>query len=117
MNAATVANVLFGRGDSAREVFLAWEGLRVVFNGVLAFLTVALAAAFGIAGNADFWFDVAASGVGANVCYCVGPCAEGYLAMLRVDRRVARGLVFAAGLSLSSLGALASVVAAAIPSF
>ena len=79
--------------------------------------TVTLAAAFGVAGDADFWLDVAAAGFVANVGFCAGACAEGYLTMIRLDRRIARGLVFAAGLSLASLGALAAVVAAAIPSF
>jgi len=117
MNAATVANVLFGRGDSAREVFLAWEGLRIVFNGVLGFLTVTLAAAFGVAADFDLWSEVAVAGFVANVCFCAGPCAEGYLSMVRLDRRFARGLIFAAGLSLTSLGVLAAVAAAAVPSF
>ena len=97
--------VLLSREDSARAVFLAWEGLRLVYNGVLTFLTVTLAFAFGVF-DADLLASAFIGAVIANVCFCAGSCAEGYLALFNIDRRIARGLVFLAGLSLTSLAAL-----------
>ncbi|HEX6987282.1 MAG TPA: hypothetical protein VF170_18030 [Planctomycetaceae bacterium] len=110
MNIAVVGSVLFTRDDSAKAVFVAWEGLRLAYNAVLVFYTLALAAALGVAIDAPFWQRVIPGALVANVCFCVGPCAEGYLALTGVDRRLARGLIFLAGLSLTSLVAIVVVV-------
>ena len=108
--AAVVASVLFTREDSARAVFVAWEGLRIVYNALLIFFTLALATALGVAIDAPFWQRVIPGGIVANVCFCAGPCAEGYLALMGADRRLARGFFFLAGFSLTSLVALVVVV-------
>lgn len=111
MNIALVGSVwsvLFTRGDSARAVFIAWEGLRIAYIAILIFFSLALAAALGVEIDTLFWQRVIPGAVFANVCFCVGPCAEGYLALMGADRRLARGFFFLAGLSLTSL--LATVV-------
>lgn len=110
MDIAAVGSALFTRDDSARAVFLAWEGLRIVFNAVLIFFTLALAMALGVAIDTLFWQRVIPGALAANVCFCVGPCAEGYLALMGADRRLARGFFFLAGLSLTSLLALIVVI-------
>lgn len=99
------AAALFTRSDSARSVFLAWEGLRLVYNGVLAFLTVSLAFALDVFDGA-FLRTCVFGALIANVCFCAGIFGEGYLALVGVDRRIARGLVFLAGLSFTSLTVL-----------
>ena len=109
MSIAVVGSILFTRDDSARAVFLAWEGLRIAYNAILIFLTLALATAFGVVIDALFWQRVLPGALVANVCFCVGPCAEGYLAMMGADRRLARGFFFLTGLSLTSLLAIVVV--------
>lgn len=110
MKLAAVGSVLFTREDSARAVFLAWEGLRYVYCAVLAVLTLTLATSLGIAIDTAFWQRVIPAAIFANVCFCVGPCAEGYLALMGADRRLARGFFFLAGLSLTSLLAIVVVI-------
>src|SRR5687768_12421764 len=70
--------------SSASDVFFAWERLRIWYNTVLLLVTLIFLPAF--------WADwveprqVPAKLVGsaliANICFCIGPCAEGYLTWL-----------------------------------
>jgi hypothetical protein len=86
--------------DSAREVFLAWERLRLAYNVALAVIVLAVAGSDWSDGNFP-WFLVYAA-FAANACFCLGPVAEGYLVLLfRADRQVARWLVFVPGLVLA----------------
>ena len=92
---------------SAREVFLAWEKLRIVYNGVLVAVVLGASALGALQGHAR-WSDVAFrrhllfAAVVANVLYCTGPVAEGYLALLGSPRRAARGVLFGLGLLFAS---------------
>jgi hypothetical protein len=110
MGITAVGSVLLTRDNSAKAVFVAWEGLRIAYGAILIFFSLALATALGVAIDASFWQRVIPGGLLANVCFCAGPCAEGYLALLGVDRRLARGTIFLAGLSLTSLLALVVVI-------
>lgn len=94
---------------SAREVFIAWERLRVVFNLAL----IVLVAIFGH----DYWSErgflsyVIKAAFVANVGYCAGPVAEGYLALAGVQRRAARAALFGGGLVIACLFCAMVVIA------
>lgn len=61
--------------DSARAVFLAWERLRLVYNAALG--AVVLACAAGDISDREFRDFLLRAAVGANLCFCLGPVAEG----------------------------------------
>src|SRR5262249_59017853 len=75
----------------AMSVFLAWEGLRVVYNLVLIAVVVALLGPTGILQRLPYVLEGA---LVANVCFCAGPVAEGYLCLFGVSRPAARTLIF-----------------------
>ncbi len=86
---------------SARSVFVAWEILRLWFNAIMSAIVVYVG--WGHLGLPDFWFFVALNAVAANVCFCVGPVAEGYLDLMIDDRQISRALVFFHGLLLAGV--------------
>jgi hypothetical protein len=88
-------------GESAREVFLAWEKLRVFYCGILAAESLLL----GIPhlGELAFWETLIVGAFLANLCFCAGPCAEGYLALFGAGRRAIRFVLWAAGTLLAIL--------------
>jgi hypothetical protein len=93
---------------SARAAFLAWERLRLAYNAALGTVVLLTAGADGSA--ADFPWFLAYAAFGANLCFCLGPVAEGYLVLLfRADRRAARWLVFVPGLLLACAMAAVSM--------
>ena len=94
--------------ESARSIFIAWERLRIVFNGVLA--TAVILGGFSHLADASFWRYLASEALLANICFCAGPVAEGYLVFLNVPRPFARRLVFLLG-TLVGLGLALSSVA------
>jgi len=94
-----VENTVSSAPDTALEVFLAWERLRVMYNVVLA--TLVLVGAGNDWNAPEFPWQLAYAAFLANVCFCLGPVAEGYLVLLRANRRVARWLVFVPGLLLA----------------
>jgi len=96
-------------GPSARAVFLEWERLRLIYNGILALETLALGGFLGLFDRDDFWIEAIAGAVGVNVCFSAGATFEGYLNVMGFDRRVARGMVFAFGTMLSCVFAGAYV--------
>jgi len=93
--------------DSARAVFLAWERLRLVYNAALG--AVVLACAAGDLSDREFRSFLLRDAVAANLCFCFGPVAEGYLALVGVGRRAARYLVFVPGLLLGCFFALVAL--------
>lgn len=93
--------------DSARSVFLAWERLRLLFNAALAAVVFAFARAD--LTERDFLVNLARAFIGANLCFCLGPVVEGYLALLGFDRRVARWMVFIPGLLIGCMLAFATL--------
>lgn len=88
--------------ESARAVFLAWERLRLWYNAALAAVVVLLVPLGGPADERELLF-LAECAFGANLCFCLGPVVEGYLSLLGVSRRTARGVVFVPGLLLALL--------------
>jgi hypothetical protein len=84
-----------------RDVFLGWEWLRVVFNGVLVLLT--LLCGLGSLAVPKFWATAMFGAVVTNVCFCVGPILEGYATWLS-GRRVKwlRWVLFLLGQSIAA---------------
>ncbi len=72
---------------TAQQVFFAWEKLRLAYNAVLVFV-VLVQISFG----AEFPFLVL-NAIVANVFFCAGPVAEGYLVLLGVPRLPFRWLI------------------------
>lgn len=66
-----------------KEVFVVWEKLRLVYNGLLVAVVVA------IFREAVFFVPLVflvVPAILANVCFCAGPVAEGYLCLIQVPR-------------------------------
>ncbi len=81
--------------DSARLVFLAWEKLRILFNVGLVWVTLTLLPNW--SWRSIPWRDYIGPAILANVCFCAGPCAEGYLTWLGANRQLARWMLFVVG--------------------
>ncbi len=79
---------------------MAWEKLRLVYNAVLAWVVVTTYH-LSFFRSADAWADLIGGAVIANICFCAGPCGEGYLRLLGANRHWARGFLFISGLALS----------------
>ncbi len=88
------------RQGDFRNVFLAWERLRIFFNVVLGFpstLYLISRAATGGLGFAQIAF-FAKGAIVANVCFCVAPVIEGYLTWLTGrSARIVRWFLFPIG--------------------
>lgn len=86
-------------GESAYEVFIAWEKLRLFYNGALL---AGLCVFFPFGGKTHV--DAALSILGimfvANVCFCAGQVVEGYFDLMGVPRRYARIGLFVVGAAL-----------------
>ena len=81
--------------ESAHEVFVAWERLRLAYNGLLGIEVIALYA-LSLADRMALG-QLALLAIAANVSFCAGPVAEGYLDLLGTPRRVSRWLLFGLG--------------------
>jgi hypothetical protein len=82
---------------TAQQVFLAWEKLRIAYNVSLLFVVVVR-----ISFGADMP-HLLLKAIGANVLYCIGPVAEGYLVCLGVPRLPFRWLLFIFGTVVATL--------------
>lgn len=104
--------LVFEDTASARDVFLAWEKLRLVYNAALVLATLAGMALNPQASFLDrsFLRLLLYGSVVANVLYCAGPVAEGYLAWMGAPRRSARAVVFTLGCVLGATLAFVCVV-------
>jgi hypothetical protein len=78
------------REPTARDVFLAWEKLRLLYNALLTLLV------FALMGESvfDFLPNLLEVAILANLIFCAGPVAEHYLSRLTMPRLLARLLVF-----------------------
>src|SRR5262249_34009250 len=101
--------------SDAMDVFFAWEKLRVFYNLVLAGPVLSHAIGSGIGMDIAFWLWVCEWAFGANLAYCAGSVAEGYLCILGFDRRCIRWCVFVAGLLLSVLSTFVALGRMAAP--
>jgi hypothetical protein len=96
-----------------------WERWRILYNAVLAGITL-LTACLDLEktlADPEFWGVVLAAAVLANACYCTGPFAEAYLYWLGVRGRAVGILIFAFGTLLSMFLALGAVLLQIDPSF
>ena len=87
-----------------RDLFVGWERLRMIYNGVLVSLT--LLCGFPSFADPRFWSTAMLGAFVTNVCFCIGPVLEGYATL--IFRRPMRGLrwglfllgqLFAAGMA------------------
>jgi hypothetical protein len=93
---------------SAKQVFVAWERLRVVFNGLLVLETLCLGLPFIL--DAGFWVGSIAGAFVANLAFCAGPCAEGYLNWMGLPRTPSRWVLFGLGTLVTAAAAFLSVM-------
>jgi hypothetical protein len=92
------------QSESAHKWFLQWEKLRLTYNGILLVIVLGMSACFfgwSMFVNPEFWLFLGISCFLANVCFCVGPWIEGWLALLGADHLLVRRLVFSFGLLLA----------------
>lgn len=95
---------------SARDVFVAWEKLRILYNGVLAAVVITVTAIEGLKVDAELAGFVFGCAVAANLAYCAGPVAEGYAALVGVPRRACRIVLITLGLLVAASVALAAMI-------
>jgi len=89
-----------------KEVFVAWEKLRLVYNGLLLAVVVAIFRETVVIVAPLFLILPA---ILANVCFCAGPVAEGYLCLIQIPRRFARWFVFGSGCLLGMVVTYVSI--------
>lgn len=101
------------------EILPAWERLRIYYNGILFLETILLGLLMlGTRGLlfTDRLIETALVGaVGANVCFCAGPCAEFYLSRVGLGGRASRLILFWAGMGLSLLLVIAALLSPLLP--
>jgi hypothetical protein len=84
---------------TAREVFLAWEKLRLYYNAILAGLSLFLG--LPRLASSGFWYTLFQGALIANLCFCLGVALEGYAALFGIPRRPMRLLLFFLGTCLA----------------
>jgi hypothetical protein len=97
---------------TARDVFLSWERFRLAYNLVLA--GVVLLALLGrgdsvLLADGGFWRFLVVRALAANLCFGLGPWAEGWLRVAGGGGLPARVTLFAIGAGLSAILAAVSV--------
>jgi hypothetical protein len=86
-----------------KPIFYKWEKLRLLYNFILA---VILLLSHGLSLKWQFfhpiWLSIwLAGGIGANLCFFIGPLVESYLTWLGFRSRWVTGLIFVIGVFLS----------------
>ncbi|MHC5021061.1 MAG: hypothetical protein ACYTGX_13310 [Planctomycetota bacterium] len=97
--------------ETAHQVWLAWEKLRVIYNVILLLETTVLAGKM-FTTPRGLGFLVGAA-IGANLCFCAGPVLEGYLRVLQMPRRIARWLLFIGGCIIAVVVAFLAILSEA----
>ena len=98
----------------ARQTFLAWEKLRVVYVAILAVITILLIAPSGFLSR-RLLLLTAEGAVVANTAYFAGPIVETYIKWLGYDRAWPRWVMFAAGTLLSIILAVGTLASGLLP--
>ena len=98
----------------ARQTFLAWEKLRVVYVAVLAVITILLIAPSGFL-NPRLLLLTAEGAVIANIAYFAGPTIETYMKWLGYDRAWPRWVMFAGGTLFSIILAVGVLATGLLP--
>ena len=104
-----------GFGTDTREVFLAWEKLRLLYLSVLTGWTLILMAGLSHVSDAGVWFEVVVGGVLANICYLTGPLLESYARWLGLRSRWLRWILFIVGTLLTMFFALIILIMHGFP--
>jgi len=91
------------------RLFVCWEKLRIYYNLIGALPALLIVA---VRRDAEAAVTVILGGLGANLCFCLGPLVNGYLLWIGVRDRAVTYILFAAGSGLMLLlaGGVASVV-------
>ena len=89
-----------------KQVFFAWEKLRVLYVAALAVVTLSNIPIEAMK-HLEVWVAVAVLAVGANVCYFAGPIAETYLCWLGLRRNMVRTALFVVGTHFAGMLAYA----------
>ena len=97
-----------GIDKSVRDVFLAWEKLRVLYVALLVFVVLGLDGVRAL-GDRQSCFAIIEGAVAANVLYFAGPLAEAYFHWLGIRWRWLRMTLFTAG-TLLAIGLTAFVM-------
>ena len=89
----------------ARSIFLAWERLRLIYNGVLVFVVLLLAiqSSASVLLDPRFWGTALAGAVMANVCFFAGPVVETYVSWLGFRSTALRTILFVLGTALACI--------------
>ena len=93
----------------AKRTFLAWEKLRLVYNGILIFMSVAYALAWSSLFTIEFWLVAIFGAIVCNVCFMLGPILETYIAWLGFRTRELR-LVFLTLGTLATAGVALAIL-------
>ena len=109
--AATMPGAAPSSNDTApaptlKQVFFAWEKLRVLYVLALAAVTLSSIPLEAMK-RLDVWIAVAILAIGANACYFAGPIAETYLCWLGQRRNIVRSALFVGGTAFAGLLAYA----------
>ncbi|MBA4017027.1 MAG: hypothetical protein C0483_07645 [Pirellula sp.] len=89
-----------------KQVFFAWEKLRVLYVLALAAVTLSSIPLEAMK-RLDVWIAVAVLAIAANACYFAGPIAEVYLCWLGLRRNIVRTALFVGGTLFAGLLAYA----------
>ena len=103
--------------QTARQIFLAWERQRPVYNGVVATVacTMSLLDLHRTVASVRFWVSVIIGGVFANICYLAAPLLETYATWLGYRGSLLRTVLFILGTLLTLVLAMAVVAAHMLP--
>lgn len=92
----------------AKETFLAWEKLRLIYVGVLTFIVLALVSLFEprLFGHLPFWKSCIAGAIFVNICYLAGPVTDTILSWVYFRSLGMRWTLFSTGLIIASFMAI-----------
>ncbi len=112
--------------SEARKVFIAWEWLRLIYNGLLIpgvcllawveshslppFHEAPISTVPTWGDWAMWWMIVAAYGVFSNLCFLLGPAVEVYVGWLGLPTRAVRWIAFTLGTLFTAIAAALFVV-------
>jgi hypothetical protein len=90
-------------GHSVRRLLIRWEKLRLLYNAILiATVLIPIGTAHAtLLMDPRFWLTSIASGLAANVCFCLGPYADLWLHEWKPAQDASTAILFALGLVFS----------------
>lgn len=101
------------RFHAVGKTMVAWEKLRLIYNivmGLFVLAVVAISQAMVARNYFEVCAEIAAGGLFANLCYCVGPMIDGYLTWFGVRHRIITIILFICGTILTMFMALAVIL-------